>query len=261
MSSQILFMFKTHSILIPLAVLSLTACEPFQNEKKAIELNKKGLDYYNQGDPIRALQLMTEARNTPHISKATLGNVLRNISVVFVSMEGTDSALFYSREAATCYEEGTYDYLINMADVNLYEADYAGAIDKLNQALDKNPDDATVHNSLGLIYIGEYDESFTDLEKALPHNKKAFEILRDRNTEYVLAMNYLDLEGYEQAEFHLRNLTSRYSDMPDQYCLLGMAQFSLGKYTEAELNWSQALAMDSSYQYVIELYRETDEQD
>jgi tetratricopeptide (TPR) repeat protein len=245
---------------IPLAIalalgITFTGCEMLQNEKKARELNEQGLALYNQGDSETALQKMKEAAALEGIQPETQGQILRNISIVFNSQEQNDSARYYSNKAALLAAEGSYERLVNQADVQIYDGDLEGAVASLEEALSKKKDDLAVYNSLGLIYLGEYDESFADIEKALTYNQKAFDISPDRNSQYVLALNLFDLDRFDEAEAHLRTLTDRYPGFADQHYLLGMAQYRQGKAAHAEIAWARALAIDTSYTESIETYK------
>lgn len=239
-----------------MATILASSCSQVVSEIEAIKMNNRGLIELNSGRHKEAINLFQEAIVSKSLSTNTRSTIYRNIAQVYMDMQVQDSAIHYSTLAATCYPTNTYDFLVNMADVHILKGKINPAINTLNKAYKMKPNDLAVNNSLGLIYLGEYDYEYMDVEKALPFNKKAFEINQDRNTEYVLAKNYFELGRFSDAEVHFKNLYIQYPENLDHAMFLGMTKYQLNNKKQAEELWNEVLAVDSSYLWIIESYKE-----
>jgi tetratricopeptide (TPR) repeat protein len=145
---------------------------------------------------------------------------------------------------------------VNFADVDIVAGKTSSALARLLKAVKMNPDEMSVNNSLGLIYLGEYDETLIDLDKALTYNSRAFEINDSRVTEDVLARTYYKKEDYEKAEIHYEHLLQNYPDIISYSLDLGMVKLKLKKKEEADKFFDQVIAKDSTYTYTIETFKE-----
>jgi tetratricopeptide (TPR) repeat protein len=242
---------------IPVLLLLVASCMPGSAEEESpVALNEQGIQLINHGKHEEALQLFLKAIKSSNISKDTRGTIYRNIALTYNQLDKKDSAIHFSTLAAKCYRKNSYDYLVNAADVDLLRRKTAPALTKLLRAVDIDPDEMAVNNSLGLLYLGEYGESFTDLDKALTYNLKAFDINGSRNIEEVLALNYYKLENYEKAELHYEHLHQVYPDMISYTLDMGMAKYKLKDKTEANKLFDEVIFKDSSYKATIDLFKE-----
>jgi len=237
-------------------IFVLFSCNSMPGEEDALKLNQDGVALMNAGKYDSALHTFVEAGKIQLLSQSTKGTIYRNIALTYNSLDKIDSSIHYSTLAAKCFKKNSYDYLINMADVDLLTGKTAAALSKLLKAADQYPDEMSVNNSIGLIYLGEFDEEHMDLKKALVYNTRAFEIAGDRVTEEVLASNYYKLEDYKNAEFHYDHLLENHPDMISYFLYGGMIKHKLKKKTEADKLFEKVMAMDSSYRYTIEEFRE-----
>ena len=210
----------------------------------------------NDGKYEAAVIAFREAVGNPKLTTAKKGIVLRNLALAFQELSKPDSAVHYSTLAAKCYRKNSYDYLINMASVDLITGKTNSALSKLLKAEKLNPDDLSINNTLGLLYLGDYGEEFADPEKALVYNKKAFETGNSPITEDILGRNYYDLENYELAEEHYEKVYNQYPDNLTYKLNLGMIRFKLNKTGEADLMFKKVIEQDSSYKETIELFKE-----
>ena len=114
----------------------------------------------------------------------------------------------------------------------------------------------SVNNTLGLIYMGEYDDAHTDLDKALQYNLKAFETNGGRIIEEVLARNYYNMGNYAQAELHYEHLLQNYPDMVSYSLNMGMTKHKLKKKKDADQLFDFVITKDSSYKETIDIFKE-----
>jgi len=241
---------------LPGLLLLLFSCTQPATEDNAIDVNEKGIALINAGKYEEALQAFLKAAKNPALTKKSKGTIYRNIAITYNQLEKKDSAIHFSTLAAKCYKKNSLDYLLNAADVDLLRGKTDLALAKLLRAVDLEPDEMSVNNTLGLIYMGEYDDAHTDLDKALQYNLKAFEANGGRIIEEVLARNYYNLENYTQAELHYEHLLQNYPDMVSYSHNMGMTKHKLKKKKEAEELFDFVITKDSSYKETIEIFKE-----
>lgn len=237
-------------------LLFFFSCGEIPTEKDAIKINQQGIEFMNAGKYELALAAFLKAVQNPRLSKDSKGTIFRNISLTYNDLGKKDSAIHYSTLAAKCYRKNSFDYLVNFADVDIVAGKTSSALNRLLKAAKMNPDEMSVNNSLGLIYLGEYDETLIDLDKALMYNLRAFEINDSRVTEDVLARTYYKKEDYEKAETHYEHLLQNYPAMISYSLDLGMVKLKLKKKEEADKFFDKVIAQDSSYTYTIESFKE-----
>ncbi len=246
-----LFLYGIYGSLVLLA-----SCVQSAAEEDPVKLNEQGVELINAGKNDSALQIFLKAIKNPKLSKEYKGTVYRNIALTYNQLEQPDSAIHFSTLASKCYRKNSFDYLVNAADVDLLRGKTAPGLSKLLKAADREPDEMTVNNTLGLIYMGEYDEAFIDLDKALKYNLKAFEISGTRILEEVLARNYYRLENYEKAELHFEHLLQNYPEMISYSLDMGMIKHKLKKKAEGDKLFDEVIAKDSSYRETIDIFKD-----
>lgn len=234
----------------------LVSCGPMTTREDATDINQKGIELINAGKYEEALQAFLQAIKNPRISKESKGTIYRNIAITYNQLHKKDSAIHFSTLAFKCYQKNSSDYLANAAEVDLLKGKTARALAKLQKAASLNPDEMAVNNTLGLIYLGEYDDAFIDLDKALMYNTKAFELNDSRVIEEVLARNYYRLENYEKAELHFEHLVQNYPDMLSYAMDMCMVKYKLNKQEEAEQLFDSIRSKDSTYIESIDIFRE-----
>lgn len=230
---------------------------PDQNAKR---MNQKGLSEFNAGHPEKAIPFFKAAIAVPWVTTATKAVVYRNIALAYTNMKDENSALYYYKLAAGCCDSKSYEYLVNMSEIDIINENMEDAIIKLEKAVVLKPNDFSAYNTLGLIYLGEYGVGYADLTKALKYNKKAFELGRDRITEFVLAKTYYGVGEFEYAEKHFEILSQKYPDNITHTLNLGMVKYKLNKKEEAREIWDMVEQADSSYRYQIEKFIENNEE-
>jgi len=227
-------------IMIAGLLLFLFSCQDMPSEADAIKKNEEGINHMNEGKYELALVDFNEAIKNPGLTLISKGTIYRNIALTYHELNKLDSSIHFSTLAAKCFKKNSYDYLVNMANVDLL----------------MEPDDLSVNNTLGLIYLGDYGEEFADPEKALPYNKKAFEVNSSRVTEDILGRNYYDLEKYELAEMHYERIHEQYPNELNYTLNMALIKYKLKKTSDAELLFNKVIAQDSSYRETIELFKD-----
>ncbi|MDB4174694.1 hypothetical protein N9811_07820 [Bacteroidia bacterium] len=227
----------------------LSSCEGIMNSVKINQENDKGLQLYLTGESEESIVHFKNALSYNPRDKETRATINRNIALAFNAMLETDSSLAYHKKAAECYNRGEYGYLLNMADANLQQDQTEAALTKLLKANALQPDDLGIHNSLGLIYLGEYDYDFFDGEKALKHNLKTYELGKDIISEQVLAQTYMVLDDFENAKKHLTTVYIQYPEI---------AQDILD-WVEGKIMLEEKLDLEKSFQLILELDPEKEE--
>jgi tetratricopeptide (TPR) repeat protein len=237
-------------------ILLLASCGPMPAKDNATDINQKGIELINAGKYEEALQAFLQAIKNPGITKDSKGTIYRNIAITYNQLNKIDSAIHFSTLAFKCYQKNSSDYLVNAADVDLLKGKTARALAKLQKAVSLNPDEMAVNNTLGLIYLGEYDDTFIDLDKALIYNTKAFELNESRVIEEVLARNYYRLGNYEKAELHFEHLVQNHPDILSYALDMGMVKHKLNKQEEAERLFDRVISKDSTYKETIDIFKE-----
>lgn len=236
--------------------LLIASCMERKAEESPLEMNQQGVQLINDGKQEDALKVFLKALQNKKLSKDYKGTIYRNIAITYTQLGKKDSAIHFSTLAAKCYRKNSYDYLVNAADVDLLRGKAASGLSKLLKAQNLDPSDMAVNNMLGLLYMGEYDESLTDLDKALEYNLKAFDISGTRIIEEVLARNYYSMKNYEKAQLHYEHLHQNYPDMVSYTLDVGMTKYKLKNKKEADKLFDEAIARDSSYRETIDLFKD-----
>jgi tetratricopeptide (TPR) repeat protein len=249
----------TYSSLMTGFIILLFSCNQIPTEADAIKQNQDGINYMNEGKYELALAEFTEAIKTPRLSQEAKGTLYRNIGLTYHELNKIDSSLHYYTIAAKTYRKNSYDYLVNMASVDLLTGKVNAALSKLNKAAAIDPDDLIVNNSLGLIYLGDYGDGFIDVEKALVYNKKAFEVSNSRITEDILGRNYYEVGNYELAEMHYEKILGEYPDVVVYNLNTGMIKYKLNKINEGDQFFRKVLEQDSTYKETIDYFKENNQ--
>ena len=250
-------MKKPIGIFLPILLITfLYSCGNLLDETQALQLNEEGLAKLYQGEHEEAILILKEALTHDNASRNTKIIINRNIAICYHELEEWDQSIHFSKEAVKLTKEGSYDYCVNQADVDLLEGNIDRAIKNLKVARHMKPDAIEVNNTLGLIYMGDYDEAFTDYKRALPYNLKAYEVGKDRSTSSVLGANYIELGEFEKAETIYNELHENIPGILDHKYYLGLIKYRLGKTEEAKQLLDELVEIDSTYrEYVEDIYQ------
>lgn len=218
------------------------------------EHNQKGIDYLTIGNSEEAIEEFKICLELGSLRDESRLQVLRNIAIAYHDLDIIDTSRYYSQQAADLAKKNKleYEYLLNSADVHIIDGDIELAINKLEQAKDKRPTEFEVYNSLGLIYLGEYDEMYADFDKALEHNKICHQLNPSRFTKDVLAKSYYMLDILDTAQVYYKELELDYPQVSDYNYYLGMIAYESGDTTKAMSILSELVAVDSAYYYYVD---------
>ena len=173
----------------------------------------------------------------------------RNLAVAYEQSDNPDFAYkYYNEAAAMATDNNPLMHHICKAEAFMVAGNIANAIENLNIAYEMNNDSFIANNNLGLIYLGSYGVEFQNLEKALKHNLKSWELQKDVSTQSVLGKNYFILKEYEKAEYYYSGVLEVIPDHPEFHYYLGLIKYNLGKKTEAANHLQFALKANPMYQ-------------
>ncbi|MFM6926100.1 MAG: tetratricopeptide repeat protein [Ferruginibacter sp.] len=232
------------------------SCKTGLQEEDAVKVNQQGIEYMNAGKYEEALHAFLKAVQSTKISRDSKGTIYRNIALTYNELDKKDSAIHFSTLAAKCYRKNSFDHLLNSAEVDILTGKTASALDRLLKAVKIDPEDMAVNNSLGLIYLGDYDVSLTDYDKALTYNAKAFDVSGSRVTEEVLARTFYKMENYEKASTHYEHLLENHPDIISYSLAMGMIKYKMKKSDEAEVLFDKVIAKDSTYRETIHIFKD-----
>ena len=218
-----------------ISLLLITSCSDFSKKiVDATKLNDEGLELMYEGNYEGAVQKFKAASNGFGITKSERSTMFRNAAITYDQWGNADSAKKYYQLAAKAVEHGSYQNLINSAEVKLIEDNIPGAIELFEKAMQEDASGFETYNVLGLIYLGEYGDEYTDLEKAEINNKKAYDMNGDVNTEFALAKTYYYNDKFEEAEHHAQNLLTKYPADLDYKLMLATIKYDMGKEDEGK---------------------------
>lgn len=121
--------------------------------------------------------------------------------------------------------------------------------------LDKEPDDATLYNKLGLIYL--QDKNFKDAKSAL---KQALKLEPENDTFYNnLGLVYYEMEDYDEAIEAYEKSVAINDKLASRLVNLGLAYFMIKKYRKAADNYEKAIILDPRNEQTKELLKQAEE--
>lgn len=247
------------NVIYLLTAILMVSCADIKREVQTRIKNEEGLKHFENGEYALAIASFKEVIKDSEVGRDMKAQVMRNMAQVYYVIEENDSSLYYSELAARCFPEDSYDYLVNIADVQVMKGEVGDAIDMLDRANKKSPNRLESNNALGLIYLGEYDEEYYDPEKALTYNLKVYKAQADKNTQDVLALNYMELEDYDNARIHYIELQKKYPDMEDYIYQLGELEYMSGNRDKADDYFEAVVKKNPDYKFFIEMLKETND--
>lgn len=121
--------------------------------------------------------------------------------------------------------------------------------------LAKEPDDATLYNKLGLIYL--QDKNFKDAKSAL---KQALKLEPENDTVYNnLGLLYYQMEDYDAAIEVYEKSVEINDKIPSRLVNLGLAYFMTKKYRKAADAYEKAIILDPRNEQTRELLKQAEE--
>jgi len=215
------------------AFILLVSCKN-QVAEEAKQLNDEGVSSMDREEYVQAAHLFHRALKAGDLPKELSAGVFRNLSLLHTFHHEKDSALYYAKMGYEIAEEDSYFYFLNKGEYLLLTNNIDVAISNYEKAKKRKPEEMAIYNSLGMIYSGSYGEEFTNYEKALENNLKAYEITSREPLEEALATSYMNLERYKKSiPFWIRLIEKNTSKM-EYHFQLGVAYLFSGKEEEGE---------------------------
>lgn len=224
--------------------------------------NDRGLEAYEYGNYETAIGYFEEAlRKTPSGRWEDRMSILRNLALAHGALGESDKSRQYYQQAAEICPAGSIERVKLEGSLALLDNDIRSAIANFLSALQRNSDDFEAHNELGLIFLGEYDEGYTDYDKALFHNLKAHELSGDLITLSLLARTRYWRDEYEEAERLTKEWQAALPNDVNAPLFLGLIAHETDRPAEAVGYLEQVFAMDGSLRegYLLEIYEESRE--
>lgn len=197
-------------------------------------LNQKGIAAYQDGNPELAISHYDSAlRKVPNLYIEDKLSILGNKALALIDLGRTEEVIQTYEEGLKLSVPGSMEAHVFRGSIALIQNDVKLAIEHFQQVLEIDENDYRGHNELGLIFLGEYDPAFTDLDRALVHNQKAKELSSDFNLELNYGRNLYLLERYGEAEVEFLGLMNQYDSHPYPYVFLGYIYVETEQYRES----------------------------
>lgn len=237
--------------LLLITILYINCENAITDNPESLKANQTALNHLNEGDYPNAIKYFKEALNFKPITDETQQIILRNIAISYYDSDQVDSSILYFKKAIDISPKNTYEYYVNLAEVDLLVDRVDEAIKNLKRARSIHPNKMEVNNTLGLIFIGEYGDKYIDYERAITYNKKVVEISKDRTTKSVLARNYYYLKQYDKAENIFSELNKNHPDLLDYQYWLGVTKYEKGAIDSAKVMLTDLINKDASYKEFV----------
>jgi tetratricopeptide (TPR) repeat protein len=203
---------------------------------KADQANSLGLRLSSENKTREALQAFYQAASYKAIADTDRAVYLGNLAVTYEDLDLIDSAKYYYTLAANTTPSGSLRNLVSRSCILLIDNKIDSALRLLNAAYSISGTDLTVNNNIGLIYLGLYDSSFYDPQKALPYNIRVEEMgTNDGDSKLVLAKNYYYLNRMHEALALFRELHKLYPEDVENLHTLIMVEQEMGNKAKADI--------------------------
>jgi tetratricopeptide (TPR) repeat protein len=219
---------------------------------RADEFNRKALVFQNNGVLDSAIIYYKKALATPQLGTEHKAVMLRNLGNAFSDNGNTDSAkATYLRVLPLC-EENSYLRLVVQSDVDLMNGNVGRALRQLELAVKMPEADVACFNLLGLIYLGDYDTTYYNVEKAIDYNREAMNKDYGNITIWLLMRSYFENEEHENAYRLARELYDRNPNYEDYIYAMAVLGYETDDLVKAKEMANKLIAADSSY--YLDLY-------
>ena len=140
--------------------------------------------------------------------------------------------------------------LENLGNSLIQQGDLRGGLEKLLQASRLDPENANIHNGLGLAYrdLGIYEKSIVHFKRALALRPEFPEAQNNLGTLYLLLKKWnLALDCFQKAVSDILYRTPHFA-----YNNMGLVYYNKGDYQKAIENYQKALKFFPSYSLCYE---------
>ncbi len=140
--------------------------------------------------------------------------------------------------------------LENLGNSLIQQGDLRGGLEKLLQASRLDPENANIHNGLGLAYrdLGIYEKSIVHFKRAIALQAEFPEVQNNLGTLYLLLKKWnLALDCFQRAVSDILYRTPHFA-----YRHMGLAYYNKGDYQKAIENYQKALRFFPSWSLCYE---------
>lgn len=197
---------KTIKILIGIAIVGWIIYANI--DSGAIDKNNTGLNSFDSGNSIQAVQQFRDAANSA-VSSETKIETLKNLGYVYSSEGQNSQAIEAFKEALVMARIDTFDYYLISGEIALLEGKPNAAIVAYNKAYEKDSNNFQINNALAIFYmdIDSIATQYVDYKKALQYAQKAAQLSDLQLAKQNLGLAYYLNENYTQAISVLSTVT------------------------------------------------------
>lgn len=175
-----------------------------------------------------------------------------NLAAIYQYSSDNESAILVYEDILSYIEPDSADSRSIEGAIALLKKDVPTAIEKYEEALKIDANNFTANNYLGLIYSGRYGAEFRDFEKALPFNKKIYDITNTSgNLDYtilqILSFNYYELGQYDKASPLLEKALIYDPGNSITLYVYALTKYNQGDVAKAKEVLSNLVHFDQSY--------------
>lgn len=210
-------------------------------DESAIETNNNAISSFDSGNNQQAITQLQDASTTATSSENKI-NSLKNLAYVYETEGQKDQALTTFQEALKLATKNSIDYYLISAEIALLQGKPNSANLSFNQALQIDPNDFQLNNSLALFHLNLDGSSadYEDYPKSLKYALKADELSDLIMVKKTLAVVYYFNENYNQTISILNSIDISKDSFYKYY--LGLAYAMKEDTVNAKLYLRQAIA-------------------
>jgi len=216
-------------------------------EPKAADYNEQGLALMYEGNYGEAESLFNLAiENLDSDDRKNALIIYGNLGLMHKFAGNTDEAIENYQTALSFCEPAGSEYYSTSGRINILSGDIEEAVRNFEKSLAIDPDDFDAHNSLGLIFLGEFDQDLTDYERAVVHNEKSYSLNKGVATAENLALNYYALGKYAEALPLFESVDAAHSENALAKYFMGLIHYENNDLTKAKTYLEDAISLDPS---------------
>jgi tetratricopeptide (TPR) repeat protein len=216
-------------------------------EPQAVDYNEQGLALMYEGnydEAERLFKLAIEKLDSDDRNNALI--IYGNLGLMHKFAGNTEEAIENYQKALSFCEPSDSEYYSTSGRINILTGDIEKAVRNFEKSLELDPDDFDAHNSLGLIFLGEYDEDMTDYERALAHNERSYALNEGAATAENLAINYFAVGKFDDALPLFESVDAAHPENALAKYFLGLIHYDNNDLTKAKAYLEDAIALDPS---------------
>lgn len=228
-------MMRISKIILMVFVLAeLISCKSDHQAKAAARLNDEARLLAEEGREREAINVYHQAIAFSDVPDKHRAAYLYNLGLAYDVIDMDDSAKYFLRQSANVYPKDSYEYLVGHAYVFLIDSDVDSGKTLLERAWQIDSTLGDANSILGIIYLGGYDSSWFDPQKALRFNMSAHKTYQDGSTKFMLAKNYYYLGQTDKTLRLLRELHKEYPNLSGYLSSLIMVEQETYHNADAE---------------------------